>query len=329
MPDLAQRVETVTNRFRRQLAQEDRAVAHNIIQRYQRLWQQTRRRLNEVVREVVRLQGQGQRLNRAQIAQLAAFQQLEAELRQRLALMSSETGQEIRQLQQVAVDLGSRYTTAVVREQDKDASLTPFLGAAVALGFLPNGQPVETLFDPLADKTVDKTLDILAMGALLGWTLRAIVGLIRDDGFGAGLSHTMRVARTEGQRPYRQVIQQIFVLNDETLAGWYWMSQADSHTCASCWAMHGTYHTFDEELDDHPNGRCVPMPAVRGVGLNVATGSQRFAALSTTQQLEILGPAKLEAYQAGKIQLSDLVHRQHNPIWGSVRREASLKQALG
>ncbi|HLH26573.1 MAG TPA: hypothetical protein VK066_28970 [Chloroflexota bacterium] len=54
-----------------------------------------------------------------------------------------------------------------------------------------------------------------------------------------------------------------------------------------------------------------------------------FARLPREQQRAILGPAKLAAYEQGLIHLEDLVHRTHDRRCGTMRREASLHEAVG
>jgi hypothetical protein len=51
-----------------------------------------------------------------------------------------------------------------------------------------------------------------------------------------------------------------------------------------CWAMHGTVHTLDERLDDHPNGRCTAIPHFREGGsvaaaVQVESREDQFARL--------------------------------------------------
>jgi hypothetical protein len=98
----------------------------------------------------------------------------------------------------------------------------------------------------------------------------------------------------------------------------------------------GTKHRLDERLDDHPNGRCTPVPwtktweelGIEGVPDSrpkIKDGQALFDKLPPEQKLKVLGPAKYMAYREGKITLSDLVGRGHSKLWGSMRYERSLK----
>jgi len=112
------------------------------------------------------------------------------------------------------------------------------------------------------------------------------------------------------------------------------------HNCPMCWAMHGTEHTLDEHLDDHPRGRCAMVPLTKtwkelgfeGVPetrVEVEPGELLFAKLPEEQQRAILGNAGYEAYKAGVVTLADFVGQTSDPRWGTMRYARSLKEMLG
>ncbi|MBI4494350.1 MAG: hypothetical protein HY690_16310 [Chloroflexi bacterium] len=73
---------------------------------------------------------------------------------------------------------------------------------------------------------------------------------------------------------------------------------------------------MDERLDDHPRGRCAPVPVTRTwaelgfkevpeTRVEVPKGTEVFAKLSPEQQRQILGPAAFAAYRAGVVKMED------------------------
>jgi hypothetical protein len=86
----------------------------------------------------------------------------------------------------------------------------------------------------------------------------------------------------------------------------------------------------------HPNCRCVLVPRARSYGAitgdpslpdrrpAIATGPQLFARLSPDRQMAVLGPGKAALYQAGALDLADLVELVNDPRWGPIRREVPL-----
>jgi hypothetical protein len=59
------------------------------------------------------------------------------------------------------------------------------------------------------------------------------------------------------------------------------------------------------------------------------TGPDWFARQSEEAQAAILGPAKLRAFQDGKITLQDLHGERHSRAWGTSHPERSLRDVLG
>lgn len=117
------------------------------------------------------------------------------------------------------------------------------------------------------------------------------------------------------------------VYNLQTESGWYFSNGIITH---NCWAMHGTQHPLTERLDDHNNGRCVPLPVVKPItGLSPQwlpeSGEAQFKRLDKATQAHILGPL-YELYESGQIGLKDVVGRKFDPDWGSMRVVRSRRE---
>ncbi len=114
----------------------------------------------------------------------------------------------------------------------------------------------------------------------------------------------------------------------------------DNRTCLSCIDRHGQV-IWDSEtdagteiprVDDHENGRGTSVVEVTGRTLNIQTGRDWFASLSPERQQQQSSfadsPGKWEAYNSGKVQLSDFVQHYEDDVFGSMVREGSLTFAL-
>lgn len=76
------------------------------------------------------------------------------------------------------------------------------------------------------------------------------------------------------------------------------------------------------------------VPVLHGFDSKVTPGAEQFAKLGADAQLKILGPAKWAAWKDGKVTLDEnlvtgIVGRRHDPVWGSMRYERSLREILG
>jgi hypothetical protein len=102
---------------------------------------------------------------------------------------------------------------------------------------------------------------------------------------------------------------------------------------------------LEEELVDHPNGRCqaVPVtiydregPPLRRVQneegeyeLVETDGATWFEGLPDETKENILGPAVFRAYKDGKVTLSDLLGERHTDTFGTEISRRSLRDILG
>ncbi len=207
------------------------------------------------------------------------------------------------------------------------------------IGTLQDGSPLRELLDALGPAASEQIRRELVSGIALGQNPRVIARRVRDALNGNRVRAEL-IARTEMLRAYREASRASYLANRDVLSGWVWHSALDERTCVMCWAMHGTEHTLEERLDDHPRGRCAMVPITKtweelgfeGVPetrAEIESGEARFARLSAEQQRAILGNAAFEAYKAGAVTLSDFVGQKSDPRWGTTRYARSLTEILG
>lgn len=131
-----------------------------------------------------------------------------------------------------------------------------------------------------------------------------------------------------------QVVYNLEVETDHT----YVANGIVVHNCMSCVAQHGTLHTLDETLDDHPAGRCVMLPetvSMAELGLDVPetrmeieSGESWFRGLPEVEQRAMMGPGKFDAWRSGRFEFSALSRESHSDKWGRMFSETSLRDLL-
>lgn len=207
------------------------------------------------------------------------------------------------------------------------------------VGYASDGSPLRQVLAEIAPDAVEAVRETLVGGLAAGENPRTIARNLRAvvDGQEA---RCLTLARTETLRAYREASAQQFQANQDVVDGWIWTASLSGETCPCCWAMSGTFHSLAEKLDDHPNGRCVAVPRTKSWGEllgddtlpdtrpAVESGSDLFAKLSVDEQREILGGGLYNLYSAGKIALADTVVQTQNARWGSMRRAATIQEAL-
>jgi SPP1 gp7 family putative phage head morphogenesis protein len=211
------------------------------------------------------------------------------------------------------------------------------------LAVLVPGSPVAGLFAALPPSISAEIRKALVVGLAAGENPRA-VGRRMTKASGGGLAGGIRIARTEMMRAYRAAHHANYQRNSDVVKGWIWLSARNSRTCAGCLAMHGTFHPLEETLDDHPNGRCTPLPVTKtwaelGYGNRgwqetsvgeegVESGEDWFAAQPLDVWEKVLGKAGAGAYISGRVKLVDFAGIQKSPIWGNSIYQRSLADAL-
>ena len=206
------------------------------------------------------------------------------------------------------------------------------------VGYASDGSPLRELLNELGPDASKQVREALLRGISEGKNPRQIARYA-EDALGGNRNRALTIARTEVNRAARAATIRSYRENPDVVPGWIWLAALGTRTCAACWAMHGTEHSYSETLDDHLNGRCVAAPKVRSLAEIVGDpdlpdtrpviepGPVQFAKLSAAQQEEVLGPGAYALFTAGKIDLSHMVVQTRDPRWGTMRRPATLAEA--
>lgn len=328
------RIFQVADEFRAALRQREERAVRVLARAYEEAWQ----RAGERVALLAKLGA-----DPLQYPQLALFQEqrlyeLSLQLREEVDRLLALAGETVHREQFSLAELAQEHAQALVRAAPGSAEVqlvwTHLSTAAVEqmVGQLQPGSPLYDLLQRVGEAAYQQIARELAVGMALGLNPRDVAENMRR-GLRMTYGRAERIARTEMLRAYREVTRQSYLANRHVVTGWIWYSALDARTCPACWAMHGTLHTLDETLDDHPNGRCVMVPVTR-MSEEIPTGEVRFAQLSPERQRAVLGAGAYDAYRAGHVRLSDFVGQRYDPRWGSMRyalswRTVSKRLGLG
>ena len=327
-------LENAMARFRRQLLQQERAAASQMVRAYGESWARIRV-------DILRVQAQLAAGDTTpwRIQQDARLQSVQAQIEAEIRRFAPYAAQSATQMQQAAIEAAVRNAGQAIEAAGGPAVTMRFdklnTGAVETLvGYASDGSPLQALFEDIGQGVAPRMTATLAQGIALGWNPRVTARQMRAA-YGMGLSRALTMARTETLRAYRESTAQVYQRNADILEGWIWVCACDRRSCASCWAMHGSLHALDERLDDHPNGRCAMAPKVRDRPNRIgATGAERFAALGADDQRYILGPGMYEAWKDGQVSLTpyganSIVGRRDDAQWGTMRHARSLRDVVG
>ena len=189
---------------------------------------------------------------------------------------------------------------------------------------------IESNLNPLPRQVQAQMKQELIRGVITGSNPNKVASILvgrLGARFTGGLWRARTIARTEMLQAARDAALQSRIANSDVLQGWRWMCSLSSRTCPSCLAMNGQIFPADEPgPDDHPSGRCTAVPVTKtwkelgidGVDEPASTfpdAKAWFAQQTPKVQKDIMGQARLDALNQGKISWSDMSVKQHNPGW--------------
>lgn len=329
-------LEDALARHRRALLANERAAASEMVRVYGESWARIRV-------DILRLQAQmafaegGPTLD--QVMRDKRLQSIQRQIENELRLFAPYATQSATMTQAAAIDAAMTNAVEAMELAGAPSVSIRFdklnTGAVRAMvGYASDGSPLRALFDAIGPDVAPRMTATLAQGIALGWGPRVTARAMRAQ-YGVGLTRALLISRTETLRAYRASTAQVYQANADILDGWIWVSACNRRSCGSCFAMHGSFHTLDERLDDHPNGRCAMAPKVKDRPNRVTpTGAERFASLPEEDQRAILGPGMHEAWKDGRVSLTptganSIVGRKDDPQWGTMRHARSLTNIVG
>ncbi len=189
-------------------------------------------------------------------------------------------------------------------------------------------QVTKTLF-PLPGDAFNTIRSELIRGITLGRnpreTARAMVRNL-EIGHNEALRRALVIAQTETLDAHRTAAQVQEMRNANVLQDWQWLATLDSRTCPSCWSQHGSEHALTEPGPvDHQCGRCTRLPRTKPwseLGFDIdeppslmPDAQASFNKLTKADQLEVMGPARLELLKSGDVAWTDLSTRKTNTGW--------------
>ena len=197
-------------------------------------------------------------------------------------------------------------------------------------GYLDRNEPLHQRINALSGYHADQIAAGIVERVGLGQNPRTIAAWI-TNAYGMPLTDALRTARTVQLYSYRQAESAHYVANADLLEGVMWSAQLeDDRVCMSCVTLHGQIFPVGTIANDHHNGRCAMIPVVKGAGKPIdLTGLDWFAQQDETRQKVMMGGSAWEAWQEGKFDLSQVSQPYNDPVYGEMRREASLKDLIG
>jgi len=206
--------------------------------------------------------------------------------------------------------------------------ILPIAAVEAMVGFASDGSPLRKLFMDSWPSAVDGLTQALINATALGKNPNETARLMRQ-GFGVGFQRSINIARTEQLRAYRASNLEQYKTS-KLVKGYKRLSARDSRVCPAClMADDGTIYDLDTPFEEHPQGRCSPVPVVIGMPeVQWQNGQAWFLTQEPNAQRSILGDKAYEAWLDQKFELGDIVKRVENETWGASLVPKPLSELL-
>ena len=236
---------------------------------------------------------------------LAWKNQIEA---RQLEMFAVANGDALSMLQLAAIEAGVDIGAVSIGGRLPREAIQKLLDATV------NGTPLRALLEGKFGEHMEEALSILVDGVASGTNPREVARLM-TKALGPWADNAITIARTESLRAYRMATTEAYRASG--IVGKYKrLATRDARTCLGCLFDDGAIYDIDEELPEHPNGRCTTVPVLDGEDPEWLRGKDWFRTLDSGQQREMLGPTRYKRWKDGDLELEDIVGKRDGGDFG-------------
>jgi len=310
--------------FKKAIDRQDAAALMRLAKTYRELYTRLLPKMDSLLLAMSNLESP----TKGQVFRLSQYKNLIDSLESELAKYSAYVEVEIRNNAMTSVEMAVKQTEAFLKAAGYSTPQSlPTNAIYNMLGFLQEDSPLWKRINQLAPYHAEQVANALLEGVAFGYN-PAKTARMFENVMGGGLTDAMRMTRTAQLYASREANRAMYVANDDVVEGWVWWSSLDSDTCMACAIEHGTVHSNDESMDSHYNCRCTSIPVVIGYNDQVQTGTDWFSNLSESEQRNMMGSSAYEAWKEGKFDLSDMVTRRHDDVYGEMLARTPLQDLI-
>ena len=317
------RLQILMEEFQRRMMLGDAAQQLEMAQRWLRVEAALEATIELVAKEAREMATAGNPVNRAALYELRRYRILLGQAKSETQKYQRWAAESIGERQGQLVGMGAKDARNLIRASYMEAGATvarfdylPKEAVEAMIGYASNGTPLYDLLIKSYPDSIDGLTEALIEATAKGINPRQTAKLMEKEMAG-NLQRSLTVARTEQLRAYRRAGTEQMKASG-VVDGWIWRSAMQSTTCLACIAMDGTEHDLDEELDDHPNGRCFKQPKISGLEPVEARSSEDwFRSQTEERQTEMMGDKLFEAWKEGQVGFGDLAGVVQSEEWGS------------
>lgn len=333
MPDKEPLVVTMMREFRADLMARDEAQMAVMAHRWSQLQQQLEPIIFSLASEIEQAQYTGQTVTLSRLYRLDWYRRLLPQMQYEIDNYLKWLGPNIADMQTSYIAFALDSTQSVLAQMFKSGGVTasfdllPVEAVQNMVGLAGDGSPLSKLLKEAYKTSANAVTESLIRSTALGINPRQTAREM-SKAMGQGLTRLLSIARTEQLRVYRDAARRSYQ-ESGVVSAYKRIATRDMRVCAACLLDDGRVYPLSADFPEHVNGRCATIPVVKG--LPVITwkyGPQWLIEQEPDVQRGILGAGRYEAWQAGQINLSDIVKIIPNDTWGPSIQPRPLKELM-
>jgi len=328
------RIEDLLAAYRKRILLEEGKQMARMAER----WYAIERRLwgsyLSLAKELEEAQALGQTVSAARLYQMERYRALLGQSMMETQKYQKWSAGLIERRQAELAEMGVKNAQELIAASYKEAGSVagmfnklPVRAIEMMAGYASNGTPLYDLLIESYPDVIEQLTEALIDATVMGINPQKTARLMADKMAG-NLQRALTVARTEQLRAYRRASTEQYK-ESGVVEGWYWRCAKQTRTCMACLAMDDgvTVHDLDEDLNDHPNGRCFKQPAIIGLKPGkMQSGKDFFESLDEEKQRKMMGDEAFEAWKEGQFGFEEMAARKTSEEWGTHVVRASLKE---
>ena len=326
------RVIQVINNYRAALLQREEAQVNDMVNRWLRVERALEGHIGALALEIERRRAAGEMVKPWRFAELERYQSLLAQAQVEIGKYANWADALITDGQRQSGSDGAEQARAVLETIYRDADavhaafdILPVEVIESMAGLTSAGSPLRDLLQQAWPDAVDGMTQAMVNSVAKGVNPRQTAKAMAN-GMAEGLQRCLTIARTEQLRVYREATRQQYAQSG-VVEGYKRVAAKSVRTCLACLFADGRTYPLTTPFEEHPNGRCAPVPVVIGMSeINWQTGREWFGGLKAAQQREMMGSKLHEAWASGRVDFDAIVKQHHDATWGDHLRPATLKE---
>lgn len=314
-------IEDIAEEYRRQLNANEKQVLTEIARSWAKVVIKMEGEYKSLLEVVEQAKAEGQTISRSWLYSLTNYRHMKAQAEELTKTFADGTVDRVQAMKRADAQLGldqANDMLGVLAPDSPDWTRLNVSGLENMSANLADGSPLKKLIMESAKESAKEVEDTLLNGIAIGQGASHI-GWVMSQLSNLPYERAYRIARTEIARAYRSASHEQYKKSG-IIVGYRRMCYKPT-ACFACLMMDGEFYPIGQgALQDHPNGKCTPIPVLEGHENDTPrwqTGREWFDGLAEDDQRKLMGNERFDAWKGSGLDIRKTVYNKESKVWGS------------